>query len=79
MIKHCTATIGGIVCGPTRGMDTWVLARAVQRQLTLDAALPEHAARADELAAAAAAAPAAAPVIVDAVPAAAPQLPWWAQ
>jgi hypothetical protein len=70
IIKHCTATIGGIVCGPTRGMDTWMLTRAVQRQLTLDAALPD---------AAAAPAPAAAPVIVDAVPAAAPQLPWWAQ
>ena len=93
MIKHCTATIGGVVCSPTRGMDTWMLTRNVQRQLTLDAALPEHAARANELAAAAAPAPAVdmiqtslddfvaatAPVIVDAVPAAEPQLPWWAQ
>jgi hypothetical protein len=89
MIRHCTATIGGIVCGPTRGMDTWMLARAVQRQLTLDAALPEHAARADELAAAASPAPAAemvqttlgdfAATAAPAAPAAAPQLPWWAQ
>ena len=69
IVKHCAEKLG-LDGGPQRGCDTWMLMRRTRRQLdqsTLDCALPQHAAGATELAAAA-----------PFTPEPEPRLPWWA-